>query len=235
VRPHRRALLPWRDLELDRQFAGSGMMAETMRYADNLAVGAWRNLRGNKFVSSLARDFTGLQRAILDHPAHKFWSSCAVGRFRGPLECIGELARVLFGPGAAKDPEPLSAVRQNVEHPDLLDEFMLKYGHMSLWYDGWYNRRGKAILEAREKARAEWDAQIAVTRYPSQQIAEAVSLDLEANVASRDKPVHPRGLQAIGVVGFAAMRKRLGKKLAKTRAIWAKAKAKAGNLSRMSV
>src|ERR1700683_1659422 len=31
------------------------------------------------------------------------------------------------------------------------DEFMLNYGHLSLWYDGWYNSRGKAIIDAREK------------------------------------------------------------------------------------
>ena len=107
------------------------------------------------------------------------------------------------------------------------DEFMLNNGHMSLWYDGWYNSRGKAIVEAREKARAEWEAQLPVIRFGSEKVATPVSLDLGAKAARGDKPLGPHGLKAIGVVGLAAMRKRLPKRLAETRAAWARAKAKA--------
>jgi hypothetical protein len=109
------------------------------------------------------------------------------------------------------------------------DEFMLNYGHLSLWYDGWYNSRGKAIIDAREKALAEWEAQLPTVRFASKEVAAPVSFDSEMKGARGDKPQRPHGLKAIGVVGFAAMRKRVAKKFAKTRAIWAKAKARAGN------
>ena len=50
------------------------------------------------------------------------------------------------------------------------DEFMLNYGHLSLWYDGWYNSRGKAIIDAREKALAEWEAQLPTVRFASKEV-----------------------------------------------------------------
>ena len=45
------------------------------------------------------------------------------------------------------------------------DEFMLTQGrHMSIWYDAWYEQRGKAIIEAKEKARRISDAKVHVIR-----------------------------------------------------------------------
>jgi hypothetical protein len=44
------------------------------------------------------------------------------------------------------------------------DEFMLTRGHMSLWYDVWYQRRGGAIIEAKDKAHRESEAKIRIVR-----------------------------------------------------------------------
>ncbi len=109
------------------------------------------------------------------------------------------------------------------------DEFMLKYGHLSLWYDGWYNRRGKAIIEAREKARAEWEAQLPTVRLASEKLIAPLSANSVTKAARGNNPLRPRGVKAIGVVGFVVMRKRVAKRLAETRAAWAKAKPKAGD------
>ena len=103
------------------------------------------------------------------------------------------------------------------------DEFMLERGHMSLWYDAWYQRRGKAIIEAREKARAKWEAvQPLIVRWTPKEIAAPASLASKANAAGTNKLPRPRGIKAAGVIGLAAMRKRLAEKIAKGRATRAK-------------
>ena len=109
------------------------------------------------------------------------------------------------------------------------DEFMLNYGHMSLWYDGWYNSRGKAIIETRRKALAEWEAHLPTVRLPSEEMTVPATPAVEGGVSRGDKAKRARGIRGRGVVGFAAMRKHVANDLAKIRAARSKTRAKGGD------
>ena len=106
------------------------------------------------------------------------------------------------------------------------DEFMLERGRMSIWYEAWYQIRGKAIIEAKEKAHAKWEAdQPVIVRWTPKEIAAPASLDSKVKAAGTNKPLRPRGIEAAGVIGLAAVRKRVAERLAKLRA----ARARSGN------
>jgi len=102
------------------------------------------------------------------------------------------------------------------------DENMLRKDHVTFFYDSWYERRGKGIVEARDKAaRADREA------YSRSLLGGAVE---PAPVVPKSEP--PRVAKRKGCLNTAASRKLRAQRASEARAAGSKAGGGSGKLPR---